>query len=391
MLGDGGIGDEREAEFLEPRPGASGRLFPPRRGREEAAEDDLQDFLAGQLRLEAPADDPRPSTGDRHRPAIGREVGEELLLGGPAGVSEGAPLLGVEPGGAQLLLDPVGEGQVDVVAAEHEVVADGHPPKTRAAGRLDDRDQAEVRRTAADVADQDQFARADLSLPDVLMGHDPAVKGRLRLFEEDRLGDPGPLRGVDGQLAGRLVERRGDGQDHFLSFQAVGLVVPGEAVVPGVPDLRDVVGRGLDRRDLAGLGRRAPGQDGGFPVHARMAEPALGRGDQMPRHPGPLDPGELAHDPVGIAPPGEPGRPRGQLVLPGQIEEGREHRPGGRLPRRHQLRDLERPDVPGGPLATLGVHVSHGAVRGPEVDADDVSRACHGRPSWVLRAGRAKG
>ena len=202
MFGDGGVGDEREAELLEPRPGPSGRVFSAGCHGEEAAEDDLEDFLASQLRLEAPADDPRTSTGDRHRPALGRAIGQELLLGRPARVAEGAPLLRVEPASAELLLDPVGEGQVDVVAAEHQVVADGHPAKAGPAGRLDDRDQAEVGRPAADVADQDQLARPDLALPDVLVGDDPAIERRLGLLEQDRLGDPGPLRGLERSAPG---------------------------------------------------------------------------------------------------------------------------------------------------------------------------------------------
>ena len=359
---------------------ASSRVFRPGGDREEAVEDDLEDFVAGQLGLEAPADDLRPSAGDRHRPTGGGEVGEELFLGDPARVAEGAPLLGVEPGRAQLLLDLVGQGQVDVVAAEHQVVADGDPAKPGAAGGLDDGDEAEVGGPAADVADEDQFPGADLALPDVLVGDDPAVERRLGLLEQDRAGDPGALRGLDGQFSSGLVERGGDGEDDFLVLEPVRLIVFGEAVVPGVADVGDVVGRGLDGRDLAGFGRRAPGENGGLSVDAGMAEPALGRGHEMAGNPRPLDPGELADDPVGLPSPGEVRGPLGQLVPPREVEKRGEHASRGRLAGRDQLRHLERADVGRRTFATLRVDIGHGAVGGPEVDADDVSRACHERP-----------
>jgi hypothetical protein len=64
----------------------------------------------------------------------------------------------------------VGEGEVEVVAAEDQVLADGHPVEhhlaaAAAAGpgkALPDRpdaDEREVARPAADVADEDRLAR----------------------------------------------------------------------------------------------------------------------------------------------------------------------------------------------------------------------------------------
>ena len=103
-----------------------------------------------------------------------------------------APLLGVEPDAAELLLDVMRQRQVDVVAAEHQVVADGDAPEARAGRRLDDGDQAEVGRAAADVADQDQLARPHLALPAVLVRDDPAVERRLRLLEQRDRGRAPP-------------------------------------------------------------------------------------------------------------------------------------------------------------------------------------------------------
>ena len=155
-------------------------------------------------------------------------------------------------------LDAVGQGQVDVVAAEHQVVADGHAAEAGAGRGLDHGDQAEVGRPAADVADQDQLAAADLALPALLVRDDPAVEGGLRLLEQGDRREPRALGRLEGQLAGRLVERGGDGQDDLLLLEPVLGVVPGEGVVPGVADVAQEVGRGLDGRDLARPGRARP-------------------------------------------------------------------------------------------------------------------------------------
>ena len=70
--------------------------------------------------------EPRPAivTGQR---SSGLLSPSSFSLAVRQAIPQGAPLLGVEPGAAELLLDAVGQGQVDVVAAEHQVVADGHP------------------------------------------------------------------------------------------------------------------------------------------------------------------------------------------------------------------------------------------------------------------------
>ena len=183
--------------------------------------------------------------------------------------------------------------------------------------RLDDRDQAEVGGAAADVADQDQLARPDLALPAILVRDDPAVERRLRLLEQRDRGQLGLLGRLDGQLARRLVERGRHREHDLLLLEPPGGVVAGDGVVPGVADVPQVGGRGLDRRDLLDLRRAAPGQDVGLAIDAGMAEPALGAADQPAGHLRALDPRELADDPVarrrsraiGAAPGGSSGPP----------------------------------------------------------------------------------
>ena len=130
------------------------------------------------------------------RSSSGCLLDEQLLLGGPAGEPQCAPLLGVEPHSPELLLDMVGQGQIDVVTPQHQVVAHGNPAEAWASGGLDHGDQAEVGCSAADIADQDQLAGPNLALPAILVRDDPAIERRLRLLQQ---GDRGEL-GFPGRL-----------------------------------------------------------------------------------------------------------------------------------------------------------------------------------------------
>src|SRR6185295_7577779 len=104
-------------------------------------------------------------------------AGEELLLGGAAGVGEGALLPGVE---LRRRLPPhgVGEGEVHVVAAEEDVIADGDALELEIAARVLDGDEGEVGGAAAHVADEDDVARAQLLAPAIAGGGEPGVERR---------------------------------------------------------------------------------------------------------------------------------------------------------------------------------------------------------------------
>ena len=56
-------------------------------------------------------------------------VGQQGLLGQAAGVHQAVPFQGIQAagavGGGQAGLDDLGQGEVDVVAAEQQVIADG--------------------------------------------------------------------------------------------------------------------------------------------------------------------------------------------------------------------------------------------------------------------------
>ena len=127
-----------------------------------------------------------------------------------------------------------GQREIEIVAAEQQMLAD------RGAGELDaiaiamDPDQSEVAGAAADVADQHELAveQAFLRLRQVI--RDPGIKRRGRLFHQRELFDSGFARGLNGEFAGLFIERRGNSKDDVLRGQRrVGM-----RLIPGVADMR---------------------------------------------------------------------------------------------------------------------------------------------------------
>src|SRR6185436_9041116 len=85
----------------------------------------------------------------------------------------------------QLVLQVLRQGEVHIVAAQQQMVADGHAvelylPLFATA----DANQREIGRAATNVADENLLAWADELVPVVLMFVNPGIKGRLRLFDQ---------------------------------------------------------------------------------------------------------------------------------------------------------------------------------------------------------------
>jgi hypothetical protein len=173
--------------------------------------------------------------------------------------------------------------------------------------------------------------------------------------------------GLQGELAGGLVERRGHRDDHLLLREApFGAVV----VIPGLGDvLEDERGR-LHRREPRPV-LHPPGQDGGVAIDAGMTEPRLGRRDHPARLARALAAGELAHHAAAGGVPGQRGVARAEIVLAGQVDEGGELGAAVDGARRHELRHLERLHAL---LGGARVHVRHRGVGGAEVHPDDEAR-----------------
>src|SRR5436190_13187061 len=81
------------------------------------------------------------------------------------------------------LLQQASQRQVHIVAAQQDVIADRDALERQLAAFFRNRNQAEVRRAAADVAYENQVADFDLLAPALALAVYPCVKSGLRLFE----------------------------------------------------------------------------------------------------------------------------------------------------------------------------------------------------------------
>ena len=132
----------------------------------------------------------------------------------------------------EALLHDAREGEVHVVAAEQDVIADRDALEREVAVVLADEDQAEVGRAAADVAHEQQVADAELPPPALARAVDPRVAGGLRLLEQRHAREAGVGRGPQRQLARLFVERCGHGDEHVLAVERERRLVPQRSARP---------------------------------------------------------------------------------------------------------------------------------------------------------------
>ena len=283
IAGDGAVGGVGQAPFLErgvglDRAGVGGALGV------EAVEQDGGDFVAGDAGGEGAGEEAGAAAGEGNGEflggvAVGGEAaffqiaatGDEVL---PLAASQRFAFAG-EAG-----FEGVGDGEIDIVAAEQEVIADGDAADggKRGAGLAGDFEEAEVGCAAADVDDEDVAAVFGELGPEgggVGVGFEPAVEGGLGFFEEaDVFGESGFGGGVEGEALGDGVERGGDGDGDFLGVEG-GI---GETGVPCAAEVVEEEGGGADGgdflvvRDFLG----GPREEGGGAVHGVVAEPGFG-------------------------------------------------------------------------------------------------------------------
>ena len=356
-------------------PGGSARARAGLHPGEEPVQQQRPRLLARHLRRDGAPEQPAAAPHHRHRQPLRAAVGEEPLLRDPAGLHQRAEAGRLEPL-AQAPLHRSRQRQVDVVAAEEQVIADRQPREDRPALAQLRLHQREVGGPAAHVDHQHADAaraigEAERLLEPPAVARRPLVEGRLRLLEQGHAPEPRRPRGGQGQLAGHLVEgRRHRQHDLLLRQRRVGV-----GGVPGVAQVAEVERRGVHRREPRHALGRAPGQDRRGPVGARVREPALGRGDQPPGDERPLRPRQLPHRDGPLAP-GQPER-LGRQLRAGQVGAGREEPALGHLPRRDQLRDWQRPDGVHQVPPAGEVHRGERGVDRPEVDADEETRSGH--------------
>src|SRR3954454_15979412 len=86
--------------------------------------------------------------------------------------------------GFEPLLQHARQRQVHVVAAEEDMLANRDALEREVAARLRHRNQAEVGRPAADIANQDEIPDSDAPPPPVAHRLEPGIERGLRLLEE---------------------------------------------------------------------------------------------------------------------------------------------------------------------------------------------------------------
>ena len=169
-------------------------------------------------RLERLADQRRAGAQHGDLDALQVRVVQQPLLGRralppqPAALADGKRR-------AQLGFDQPGQREIEVVAAQQQVLAHGGAGEVDQVALARDADQAEIAGAAAHVADQHDLAVEELLARLRQVVRDPGIERRGRLFEQRQLLEAGIARGHHGQLARLFVERSRHGEDDVLLGQ----------------------------------------------------------------------------------------------------------------------------------------------------------------------------
>ena len=128
------------------------------------------------------------------------------------------------------------QGQVDVIAAQHQMVANRNAGQPGLLFARFNFDQGKIGGTATNVADQQQTNPLQLLFQMLIMPPEPVITDRLRLFQQTNLRQSGEPCRFDGQRAGRFIKRCRYRQYQRLLFQWVS----GKMAVPGGAKMRQV-------------------------------------------------------------------------------------------------------------------------------------------------------
>ena len=269
------IGFVRESEFAQPDApiACSGDLARRRRGQELV--DDPLHVVSAEIDRNCLADHGTAGAEQPDRRAFGWRLAEHSFLGGGARSAERRALGNREPHPRSRVGDPAlnqrGECEIDVVAAEQQVISDRDTFERRHAGFDPDANQTEVCRAAADVAHERQSIVFSGRRFRSMFGH-PCVERGDRLLQERQICELGRPRCFDRQLARLLVERRGHRQHNALALQPQPLVAARNRGVPCIADVHQVPRGRVDRRD-ARTWRCTPREDRSSPIDTGMRQP----------------------------------------------------------------------------------------------------------------------
>ena len=275
MAGDRRIGFVRQPELAQAGAAvAAAARFIRARQRQEFVEGRLR-FTARQIDGDGVADQRPAGAEDGERHALSRRLAEQPFLGRAAQPAKRRPLRERQPhGGADpgdLALDDRGEREIEVVAAEEQVIADRHALERRRTRFDADPDQAEIGGAAADVADECNLFVFERDRPP-LFGH-PRVERGDRFLQQRQRRHPRRPRRLDGQLACLLVKRCRDGEHDRLPFERRRLVSGCDRRVPGVAQVHQIARRRIDRRHPRGRAAAARWKEGCVPIDPGMGQP----------------------------------------------------------------------------------------------------------------------
>ena len=181
---------------------------------------------------------------------------------------------------AKLRLHQPSQRQIQVVAAEQQMLAHRRARKLDAVAIAIHADQREIASAAADVANQHQLPVEKALLRLRQMIGDPGIKRRGGLFHQRQLFDPGVVRRLHGQLARFFVKRSRDGQHHVLRCQR-GIRM---RLVPGIANVRQNGGRNIHRREHPAALLRVPREDFRGAIHFGIRKPRFRRVHRFGRH-----------------------------------------------------------------------------------------------------------
>ena len=127
------------------------------------------------------------------------------------------------------------------------MLADADAVEVEGAIFLGDRDQAEVGRPAADVADEDDVAGANMSAP-ILSGlRRPRVERGERLLQQYDLAEAGGFRSLRRQISRNVIEGGWDGQHHLAVRQVQVLALIPNRVAEAFPHVLEIAARAVER------------------------------------------------------------------------------------------------------------------------------------------------
>ena len=167
----------------------------------------------------------------------------------------------------------IGQRQIHIVAAEQDMLADADAVEVEDAVLLRDGDQAEVSGSAADIADQDDVAAADLSAPVLSSLRRPCVERRQGLLQQDDLAEAGGFRGLRRQISRNIVEGGGDGQHNLTVRQGYILASAAERMKKTLPDMFEIEARAVERGSFFFPDLRFPRQNPLPGIDMRVRKP----------------------------------------------------------------------------------------------------------------------